>query len=57
MYPAMYRNILNKYVLNLLFLVKREILKCLLIIHQRATCIIMSFGKTKQNKKERHFYG
>ena len=54
--PAMCRNTPTKSVLNLSFPVKRAISKCSSTIPRMAVFTTMSFGKMKQNKKERHLY-
>ena len=54
--PAMCRNTPTKSVLNLSFPVKRAISKYSSTIPQMAAFTTMSFGKMKQNKKERHLY-
>ena len=54
--PVMCRNTPTKSVLNLSFPVKRAISKCSSTIPRMAAFTTMSFGKMKQNKKERHLY-
>ena len=53
---VMCRNTPTKSVLNLSFPVKRAISKCSSTIPRMAVFTTMSFGKMKQNKKERHLY-